>query len=314
MGPRSRCTNADCVERARSLHPNATLRGVADRNRACRGGRVVDGTAQLGQAVEMTCRLRLTLLVLAVSACGSTESGDPGGSDGGSSGATATGSGGSVTGGSSTVASSTTGAGSTAAGSGGNAGAAGNAGAGAGGLDGGASDGSASDRGGAGGAGGSAGSGGESGSGQDAGRADGAVRDASGDVAETAADAGTSARYVGCTFIGGIDRLVIAKSDAVRDLCFTLVLASPGQMKPGLAVPPNFGFERASGGAGTASCGARFGTGAFTDQVTGTVERLDGGPTRLNVDVTMAFAANDAGAPATERLIVQNLDVSSICQ
>jgi hypothetical protein len=122
-------------------------------------------------------------------------------------------------------------------------------------------------------------------------------------------------RYGGCMSIGAYDRVVIGKNDPDRHLCFTVVLVNPGVAPAGLTLPPRLGFEGASAGPATASCGAGVGAGTTTLQMTGTVERPDAGlGTRLNVDVTLSFPANDAGIPATERLTVRDLDVSSSCR
>jgi hypothetical protein len=51
-------------------------------------------------------------------------------------------------------------------------------------------------------------------------------------------------------------------------------------------------------------------------QVLGSVDQVSGGgfPSRVNIDVTLAFPLNDAGAPASETLTAQNVDVQPSCQ
>jgi pimeloyl-ACP methyl ester carboxylesterase len=51
--------------------------------------------------------------------------------------------------------------------------------------------------------------------------------------------------YFGCTFIGGIDRLVVTKTDPGRNLCFTLVLDSPGLVLADTRAEPDSAEARA---------------------------------------------------------------------
>jgi hypothetical protein len=109
---------------------------------------------------------------------------------------------------------------------------------------------------------------------------------------------------------------VIGKRDTARDLCFNLVLDSPGQAPAaGLTLPPGFGLEHASVGP-SSPCPTRFAQ-LQANQVTGNVDLGGGGsgglPSRVTVDVTLAFPSNDAGAPTSERLAAQNVDVQMSC-
>ena len=50
--------------------------------------------------------------------------------------------------------------------------------------------------------------------------------------------------YVGCRFIGGIDRYVVAKRDGAQNRCFGLVLDAPGQSPVSfLTLPTGIGFK-----------------------------------------------------------------------
>jgi hypothetical protein len=125
--------------------------------------------------------------------------------------------------------------------------------------------------------------------------------------------------YLGCTFIGGIDRIVIAKRDVDRDLCFNVVLSSSGTATPGLSTPPGFGLEYASVGPAFPCPIRASSTMVRASQVVGSIDQTSGGgvagsPSRVSIDVTLSFAPNDAGAPASETLIAQNVDVQPSCQ
>jgi hypothetical protein len=123
--------------------------------------------------------------------------------------------------------------------------------------------------------------------------------------------------YLGCFFGGGIDRIVVAKRDLARDLCFNVVLDSPGQPPPaGLTLPPGFGLERAGSGPAIL-CPSRGAVAVAAASVNGAISVAGGDgsviPTYVNVAVTLTFAANDAGAPATESLSAQAVGVLPAC-
>jgi hypothetical protein len=216
-----------------------------------------------------------------------------GATDGGSS----AGSGGSGTGGA--------GSGGTGAGGRGSGGAsAGSGGAGSGGRGGAGSGGSGTD-GGAGGAGsggrGGAGSGG-SGTGGSAGGSGGA-----------GGQPGVS--YSGCSFGGGIVRLVVAKRDTQKNLCVVLVLDQPGTNPFNLTLPQSWGMEFAFAMPATAaSCLARFPPAGSVAAIggTGTVG-IPPTPTPVAmVDVTLTFPA-DAGVGPTERLLADSVTAPLGC-
>jgi hypothetical protein len=123
--------------------------------------------------------------------------------------------------------------------------------------------------------------------------------------------------YLGCTYLGGIDRIVVAKRDLDRDLCLNVVLSSPGTAPSGLSLPSGLGLESATA-APAASCPSRNSFGTRASQVSGVVDTAAGGgpagyPSRVNVAITVTFPAIDGGAPPTETLSTQNLDVQSPC-
>jgi hypothetical protein len=130
------------------------------------------------------------------------------------------------------------------------------------------------------------------------------------------ADSGTpTISYLGCTYVGGVDRYVVGKRDSARNLCFNLVLSDPGTTKAGLTLPSRLGLESASVGP-AATCPARTRGSVVASQVTGTVTGSPGTgglPTSFGVDVTLTFPA-DAAAPMTERLVVDAVDLQAPCK
>jgi hypothetical protein len=124
-----------------------------------------------------------------------------------------------------------------------------------------------------------------------------------------------TATYLGCRFIGGVNRLVVSKRDSARNLCLNVVLDGPGTPPAGLMTPPNYGLERATAGS-AAQCPARGVLGLVASQVTGSVTIAAGGtgsPTAVNADLTLTFPPNDAGVPTTELIRANDIDVTPGC-
>jgi hypothetical protein len=155
-------------------------------------------------------------------------------------------------------------------------------------------------RGGAGGAGGAAGTGsGGRGGGGDAGGA-----------------GGSSVTYTGCTFVGGINRVVIAKRDAARDLCVVLVLGSPATNPFNLTLPPNTGTEYAYAMRAQADCRQRFPPAGMVPAIggMGSVVSLPTPQPTYSIDVTLMFSPDPTiGVAATERLAATNVLASLGC-
>jgi len=123
-------------------------------------------------------------------------------------------------------------------------------------------------------------------------------------------DGGTGAvSYHGCRFIGGIDRIVVAKRDVSRNMCVNVVLGSPQTASPGLMLPPSYGLESASVGPASA-CPTRTPQPIVGGPVTGKVEEVTTTtttPQLVNVDVIVTLPGAD------EAIIVNGLDVSPTC-
>ena len=132
-------------------------------------------------------------------------------------------------------------------------------------------------------------------------------------------DGGTgSVTYLGCTYVGGYDRVVVSKRDTARNLCFNVVLYdNPGTPTAGLTSPQNFRLEWSSVGPASA-CPARFPQSTSATQTLGMITQTSGGvgvPQTVDVNVTMSFGAgNDAGAPTAELLAATGIDVRPACQ
>lgn len=127
---------------------------------------------------------------------------------------------------------------------------------------------------------------------------------------------GGSVTYLGCSFIGGVNRVVIAKRDTARDLCVKLVLNSPGTNPLGLTLPPNLGTEYAYASAGVGDCLQRRPPSGAASAVAGTgsvVASATSQPT-YTVDVTLTFAPDAiAGLGTSERLMASNVVASAEC-
>ncbi len=123
-------------------------------------------------------------------------------------------------------------------------------------------------------------------------------------------DGGSGAiSYVGCRYIGGVNRIVVAKRDTSRNLCVNVVLGSPQTAPAGLMLPPSYGLESASVGPASA-CPTRTVQPTVGGPVTGTVEDLtttSTSPQFVNVDLIVTLPGVD------EAIIVNRLDVSGGC-
>ena len=110
--------------------------------------------------------------------------------------------------------------------------------------------------------------------------------------------------YAGCTFIGGIDRIVVAKRDAQRNLCVVFVLGAPGNPF-NLTLPQNWGMESAFAMPATSDCRFRFPPSGSVEANggTGTVALPPTPTPTVDIDVTLTFPPGDAGAGASERLM-----------
>ena len=198
---------------------------------------------------------------------------------------------------------------------GGNGGAssAGNGGAGGGGDgNGGANAG----RGGAGGA--PSGTAGSSGSGASAGGAGsgGGAAGSGGGAGSSAGGAGgfpATPGFTGCSHVGGVDRIVLSKQDTARAALFEIGLLLNNQPQPaGLTLPSGWNVSAAT----VRSCAGN-GASTVASQIAGSISWPPqigfSLPTSANLDVTLTFPGNDGGAPSTEMLVGQNIDIRMAC-
>jgi hypothetical protein len=120
--------------------------------------------------------------------------------------------------------------------------------------------------------------------------------------------------YSGCSFVGGIDRLVVAKRDAQRNLCVVLVLDEPGTNPFTVTLPSPWGVEFAFAMPATASCLMRFPpTGSVAAVgVAGTVSLTTTPSPVTTVDVTLTFPT-DAGVGPSERLTADSVAAALGC-
>lgn len=130
---------------------------------------------------------------------------------------------------------------------------------------------------------------------------------------------GNAVSYLGCHFVGGIDRLVISKRDDVADRCLSLILEDGSSMpSTDLVLPERWSLEAISVGPAE-ECPTRNGTRVQAG-ASGSVSLLDPGtgtagqPTHVAADVTLTFSAPvPAGLQATEQLRVDSVDVRAPC-
>ena len=117
--------------------------------------------------------------------------------------------------------------------------------------------------------------------------------------------------------IKGIVRVVIAKRDTQRNLCLLLVLDQPGSNPWALSLPQSWGVETAAQWTDTSSCLSRLPpTGSIlANGGTGMASFTQGaGQSMIDVSILLTFPAADGGAPTSQQLSVQALDVHSACQ
>jgi hypothetical protein len=126
--------------------------------------------------------------------------------------------------------------------------------------------------------------------------------------------------YLGCTFVGGVNRVVVSKRDTAANQCLSIALMDVGtgaQPTPGLEVPPRWQLDRVTVGP-AASCPTRGGA-ALAGEISGTISWAElrpdpsGYPARANADVTVTVPASDGGATASERVAGRAVDVTPAC-
>ena len=128
--------------------------------------------------------------------------------------------------------------------------------------------------------------------------------------------------YSGCQFIGGVDRVVVAKFDAQASQCVALVLASPAGITPaftGLTISAPWYPESASLWASTTgdcayrnppSGALRATSGSGTVTVSTTAA---GSQATITVDATLTFPTATTGATQTAALKKQGVSTSTNC-
>ena len=123
-------------------------------------------------------------------------------------------------------------------------------------------------------------------------------------------DGGTGAiSYHGCQYIGGLNRIVVAKRDTSRNLCVNVVLINGAPPQAGLTLPPNYVLDSATVGPASA-CPTLTRQPTVGGPVTGKVEEATGtSPSQPLVDVDLIVTLPGAD----EAIIVNRLAVSGGC-
>ena len=123
----------------------------------------------------------------------------------------------------------------------------------------------------------------------------------------TAGQSGVS--YSGCTFVGGVNRIVVAKRDTQQNLCVVFVLAQQAPNRFNLTLPQDWGMEfafampamsecrRLSPPSGSSEAAVGSGTVALPPTPTPTV----------NIDVTLTFPPTDADFSGSARLMAASV-------
>jgi hypothetical protein len=141
---------------------------------------------------------------------------------------------------------------------------------------------------------------------------------AGGAAASGGAGGTASATYTGCSFVGGIDRVAVAKRDGARNLCAVIVF-SGGTNTSEVTLRAGWRVEHAFVGAGTAAgCARRFppADAAQASRVTGTATWTAAASWpygTANVDVVLHFGP-DAGTATDEPMRATNVDVAQPCE
>jgi len=130
---------------------------------------------------------------------------------------------------------------------------------------------------------------------------------------------GAAVSYSGCNFIGGVDRISVAKRDPARSLCAVIVFADGTSANPsGVTLPQNWKVEFAFTTTSVGACELRApptGAARSTSQ-TGTASWKTGTAapfTTADVDVVLHFTG-DGGAIPDEAIRATGVDVSHACQ
>jgi len=122
--------------------------------------------------------------------------------------------------------------------------------------------------------------------------------------------------YAGCSYVGGINRVVIAKQDTNRNLCVVLVLDSPGTNPFNLTLPQNTGMEFAYAMRAQTDCRQRIPPAGAVSAIggTGSVVSFPTPQPTYNVDVTFMFAPDASiGVGATEQLEMNSVLAALNC-
>jgi hypothetical protein len=122
--------------------------------------------------------------------------------------------------------------------------------------------------------------------------------------------------YLGCNYIGGVNRIVVSKRYEANDRCVNFVLSSPpDEPSTDPMLPDGWSFEHVLVGPAE-ECPGRWGT-LVQATASGSITALDsnaGGwqPEHVSADVVLTFSPGQ-GLPVTDRLLVESVDVRPQC-
>jgi hypothetical protein len=141
----------------------------------------------------------------------------------------------------------------------------------------------------------------------------------SGTGGSTGSDAGLATTYVGCMYIGGIDRAVVAKFDPQAGVCVALVLASPSGAPDagfGMTLTKGWGVQSTalwpSATAGDCAQLSPPASAEHATSATGSVS-VNATPATIDIDAVLSFPATDGGAARSIELKAQGVDINRGC-
>lgn len=131
-------------------------------------------------------------------------------------------------------------------------------------------------------------------------------------------DAAATSTYSGCTYIGGIDRAVVAKFDPQAGTCVAIVLFEPSRGSDaglGLTITQGWGLESVSlWTSTTGQCAQRMAPAGRVSatSASGSVS-INASASTIDVDAVLGFPATDAEAPRSVELKATGVDMNHGC-
>jgi hypothetical protein len=121
--------------------------------------------------------------------------------------------------------------------------------------------------------------------------------------------------YSACTIIGGLNRIIVTKRDAPRNLCVVMALTQPWTNPFSITLPQQWGIESAYETPASADCRTSGPSGSVdANGGTGTIALPPTPTPTVDIDVTLTFPPGDAGARPSEQLMATGVVAPIGCQ